>query len=585
MATLVFSVAAIAWLSWMVLGLHDFLDRSWRSQLRVEELRGTIARLDETLTMSASMAAATGDLGWEERYRQFEPELNRAIQEVYKQAESAHNPAAGELQTASFRLISMQNQALALARAGRIKDAAEVLNSTEYRNQKAASAKALLDFVGDAQRGIQSRVDAETRRLVWWFSLPIAALGTAVCAWIWIVQKLQRWRNILAEALVKQESIHHELRESQSFYASLVEALPQSILRKDTHGRFTFGNRKFCGILRRPLEEIVGKTDFDFFPAELAEKYRRDDQTVISSGKTFETVEEHWTPEGKRLFVNVVKTPIYDPGWRVIGIQAIFWDVTERKLAEEALAEKAKELARSNEELEQFAYVASHDLQEPLRMVASYTQLLARRYGEKLDTDAHEFIRFAVDGANRMQQLITDLLSYSRVGTRGKEFRWVDCSSVLGQALANLQEKIESTGAIVTNGDLPTVMADGTQLIQLFQNLLSNALKFHGQSSPRVHISVTEQESADPQKKLWLFAVRDNGIGLDPQYADRIFVIFQRLHSHAEYPGTGIGLAICKKIVERHGGRIWVESHPGQGATFCFTLSSSTNPSTMAPAT
>lgn len=241
-------------------------------------------------------------------------------------------------------------------------------------------------------------------------------------------------------------------------------------------------------------------------------------------------------------------------------------EIAERKRAEQKLARQAQELARSNSELEQFAYVASHDLQEPLRMVANYTQLLARRYKDKLDPTAHEFIAFAVDGANRMQRLINDLLDYSRVGTRGKEFTATDCSSVLGHAIANLGGAIESARALVTNDDLPVLQADPGQLAQLFQNLIGNAVKFHGPDPPRVHVS------AVPREGEWLFSVRDNGIGIEPEYAERIFVIFQRLHGFSEYPGTGIGLSICKKIVERHGGRIWVESKPGAGATFHFTI-------------
>ncbi|MBM3841316.1 MAG: PAS domain S-box protein [Verrucomicrobia bacterium] len=399
----------------------------------------------------------------------------------------------------------------------------------------------------------------------------------SLCAWLVVIRDIQRWRRTLIQTLADEKAAQEALRESRAFYASLVDVLPQSIFRKDLQGRFTFGNKKFCAMLRKPLEEIVGKTDLDFFPAEFAEKYRKDDQAVISSGKVFETVEEHLTPQGTRLFVNVVKTPIYDSRWKIIGIQAIFWDVTERKLAEEALAQKADELARSNAELEQFAYVASQDLQEPLRMVASYTQLLARRYREKLEGDALEFIQYAVDGANRMQQLINDLLAYSRVGSKGQEFASVDCTSVLGQTIANLRERIEETGAIVTNDDLPTVQGDATQLAQLFQNLISNALKFRGSEAPQVHVSASQRNrsTAGPEAE-WLFSVRDNGIGIDPQFSERIFVIFQRLHTQAQYPGTGIGLAICRKIVERHGGRIWVESQLGQGATFFFTLP--TNP-------
>jgi PAS domain S-box-containing protein len=237
-----------------------------------------------------------------------------------------------------------------------------------------------------------------------------------------------------------------------------------------------------------------------------------------------------------------------------------------RRRAEEQIRRQAAELARSNADLEQFAYVASHDLQEPLRMVASYTQLLARRYRSKLDADADEFIAFAVDGANRMQALIQDLLSYSRVGTRGKPFRPVNCAAVVDRVLNDLKPMIVEAGATVTRGDLPAVSGDDVQLGALFQNLIANAIKFRGDRAPVVQVS------AEREGEHWRFAVQDNGIGIESEYRERIFVIFQRLHGHGTYPGTGIGLAICKRIVERHGGRIWVESTPGAGATFWFTL-------------
>ncbi|MGH8515679.1 MAG: sensor histidine kinase, partial [Gammaproteobacteria bacterium] len=234
--------------------------------------------------------------------------------------------------------------------------------------------------------------------------------------------------------------------------------------------------------------------------------------------------------------------------------------------ANSALKKQAVELARSNAELEQFAYIASHDLQEPLRMVASYTQLLARRYQGRLDGDANEFIGFAVDGATRMQSQIQDLLNYSRLGKKEMDFEPTDCSAVLDRALVNLKVAVEESRATVTSDPLPAVTADGNQLVQLFQNLIGNAVKFRNHERPLIHVS------AKRSGKEWLFSVRDNGIGFDPQFAERIFVIFQRLHAKGEHPGTGIGLAVCKKIVESHGGRIWAEAKPDKGATFYFTI-------------
>ncbi len=240
--------------------------------------------------------------------------------------------------------------------------------------------------------------------------------------------------------------------------------------------------------------------------------------------------------------------------------------ITRRETAEEALKRTVTDLRRSNAELEQFAYVASHDLQEPLRMVSSYMQLLSRRYAGKLDSDADDFIGFAVDGARRMQVLIQDLLVYSRVGTRGKPFEPTNCEDVLEQVLSNMEVAINESGAVVTHDPLPTVAADASQLAQIFQNLIGNAIKFQGEETPRVHVS------AERKAGEWLFSVADNGIGIDPEFFERIFVIFQRLHGRGEYSGTGIGLAISRKIVERHGGRMWVESEPGTGSTFYFTI-------------
>jgi PAS domain S-box-containing protein len=291
-------------------------------------------------------------------------------------------------------------------------------------------------------------------------------------------------------------------------------------------------------------------------------------------------------PEGHAPLYNYLTIPVFSNGMivAVVGVankeagysqsdilqltllMDAVWKVVEKKEAEEELRRYVEDLKRSNEELQQFAYVASHDLQEPLRMVSSYTQLLAQRYEDQLDEKAHKYINYAVDGAMRMQSLINDLLAFSRIGTRGKPLAPTDSRLMLVEAINNLKMQVAETKASITNDDLPELSADASQLAQVFQNLIGNALKFRGEKPPQVHVSARDEG------KEWLFAVRDNGIGIDPQYADKIFVIFQRLHTREEYPGSGIGLAICKKIVERHGGKIWFESELGKGTTFYFTI-------------
>ena len=269
--------------------------------------------------------------------------------------------------------------------------------------------------------------------------------------------------------------------------------------------------------------------------------------------------------DGHEIPVEISLSPLKtDTGTLII---AIVRDISERKTAERELKAKAEELARSNSELEQFAYIASHDLQEPLRAISGSCQLLERRYHDKLDDSGREFITFAVDGCRRMQQLIGDLLEYSRVTSKARPSVTVDCNHVMQQVRANLRQQIEERGATIEADNLPLVKGDPTQLVQLLQNLVSNGMKFHkmGQTP---HVKITATERAGEVS----FAVTDNGIGIDSKYFHRLFVIFKRLHSRDEYPGTGIGLAICKKIVERHGGAIWLESEPGRGAAFHFTL-------------
>ena len=309
-------------------------------------------------------------------------------------------------------------------------------------------------------------------------------------------------------------------------------------------------------------EELMSKPYLDFVHPEDRQP-TIDAAGGLAEGTTVITFENRYRcKDGSYRWISWNSYPLMEEKL----IFAAARDITERNNAEEQIARQAKELTRSNAELEQFAYVASHDLQEPLRMVASYTELIAKRYKGKLDAEADEFISYAVDGANRMRALINDLLVYSRMGTGGKEFAPTSMQTVLDVALSNLQVAIRESGAEITHNAMPTVMADGSQLVQVLQNLIGNAITFRRESPPRVHIA------AERRGDEWVLSVRDNGIGIDSKYFHRLFTMFQRLHARNEYPGTGIGLAIVKKIVERHLGRVWVESQPGQGSTFYFTI-------------
>ncbi len=288
---------------------------------------------------------------------------------------------------------------------------------------------------------------------------------------------------------------------------------------------------------------------------------------TVKTKEHFAVDHVHYDRGGEKIYVEVSTSPIKDVNGKVVQVVHVQRNITERKRAEEERERLLAGLARSNKELEQFAYVASHDLQEPLRMVASYVRLLEQKYKGRLDEKADKYIHFAVDGALRMQKLIEALLSYSRVATRAAEFKRVDMNRVYAEASTNLSAFIVESKARVRSGELPAVSGDEIQLLQLLQNLIGNAVKFRKPGvTPEVQISAVRE------KEEWLFSVSDNGIGIEKEYFDRVFQIFQRLHSQAEYPGTGLGLAVCKKIVERHGGRIWVESAPGQGTTFFFTL-------------
>jgi PAS domain S-box-containing protein len=372
------------------------------------------------------------------------------------------------------------------------------------------------------------------------------------------------WQRQRARLRAAQAASAEALRAASLYTRSLIEASLDPLVTISADGKITDVNtatEQATGVARG---QLIG-TDFcDYFtePERARDGYR----TVFAQGMVQDYPLTVRHVSGRTMEVLYNASVYRDEAGAVQGVFAAARDVTERNRQQQELGHTLFELARSNDALQQFAYVASHDLQEPLRMVASYVDLLARRYRGQLDADADEFIGYAVDGALRMQRLINDLLSYSRIGTRGREFAPADCERVFAEVLANLQEAIAANGAVVTHDPLPSVLADDVQLAQVLQNLIDNAIKFHGDAPPRVHVSAERQNGA------WRFTVRDNGIGINPEYVDQLFVIFHRLHSRQSYSGTGIGLATCKRIVERHGGRIWAESQRGRGSTFFFTL-------------
>jgi PAS domain S-box-containing protein len=352
-----------------------------------------------------------------------------------------------------------------------------------------------------------------------------------------------------------------EQRRAEELFRVAVEGSPTGLLMVDGKGLIVLVNHELERIFGYSGDELIGQRIDVLVPDGMRDEhpamrlqFLRDPRTrAMGAGRELFGRRK----DGREVPVEIGLNPLAtDSGMFVL---ASVVDITERKRSE-------FELKRSNEELERFAYVASHDLQEPLRMVASYVQLLGKRYKGKLDADADEFIGYAADGAMRMQRLIEDLLAFSRLGTRGGASVPTDINVVVAEAVSNLTVAIAESGASVTTGELPTVDGDPGQLGHLFQNLISNAVKFRGEQPPAVRIS------AERQGDKWRFCVQDNGIGIEAEYFDRIFVIFQRLHGREKYGGTGIGLAIARKIVERHGGRIWVESTPGRGTTFLFTL-------------
>jgi PAS domain S-box-containing protein len=371
--------------------------------------------------------------------------------------------------------------------------------------------------------------------------------------------------DLIAIALVRKRS-DDALNRSEEYFRLLTENALDIITILEADGTIRYESPSIERVLGYKREDFIGENYFTFiYPDDLPEVTKTFNQLIKEPGYVLFLQARCRHKDGSWHILEILANNLINNS-SVKGIVVNSRDITKRKNAEQEMQRLADELIRSNEDLKQFASAASHDLQEPLRGIESFIVLLEKRYRGKLDEKADEYIDYIIDDVKRMQMLIKDLLEYSRVSAKGHVLKVANCSVALEKALSNLRKALETSSAEVTYDPLPVVISDAAQLTSLFQNLIGNAIKFRGTESLKIHIS------AHPEKNEWIFSVRDNGIGIDPKQAERIFVIFQRLHTRQEYPGTGIGLAICKRIVERHGGRIWLESEPWQGTTFYFTI-------------
>ena len=452
---------------------------------------------------------------------------------------------------------------------------AELLNTTVQALTHPEDSEISARLLGELLRGERDRYQLEKRYFhkqgqVVWVSLSVSAVYGDDGSADYTVAQFQD--------ITQARQAERALKESQTRYRTILDTVHEGVVMQGGDGQIIEANTSAEKVLGLSRDQLLGRTSIDprwrtvyedgsSFPGE--EHYAV--QTLRTGEPCHNRVMGVHKPSGELAWLLVNTNPLFlTQTDRPDAVVASFIDVTELKKSTELLAQRAEQLERSNRDLQDFAYVASHDLQEPLRMVSSYVQLLERRYAEKLDDDAVEFIGYAVDGAKRMQTLINDLLAYSRVSTTGNAFTPVDLEKVLAKALSNLKLRIEEQGAIITHDPLPTLPGDATQLLQVFQNLVGNALKFCAET-PRIHVSVQDL-SAQDKDELWQLDVRDNGIGIDAANLERVFTIFQRLHTRDLYAGTGIGLAVCRRIAERHGGQVWATSQPGEGSTFHVTL-------------
>jgi len=507
--------------------------------------RAVILSINRDLTERKAAEAALRDS--EQKFRMIFENASDAIilVEMTPQCTPARIFEANE---AAYRMLGYTKEELAALSIADISDPSEWESFPAIDAQLRKNGQAAFDIVHIAKDG--ARIQCEV-------GIRIVELGGRKAS-------LAIVRDVTA-----RKSMEEELRWKTAFLEAQVDSSIDGVLVVDSQARRILVNRRFAQIWGFS-EDILDNKDDSVLLEHALDRLKRPEQFYEKVMYLYDHPEESSWDELEfedGTVLDRYSAPVLGKAdGHHYGRIWTFRDITERKRAEQALAMRAADLARSNADLQHFAYVISHDLQEPLRMVSSYLQLLSRRYAGRLDQKADEFIGFAVDGAARMSGLIEGLLAYSRVGVRGKELVPVECETVFNDALANLQVSIEESSAVITHDPLPVVVGDDNQLVQLLQNLIGNAIKFHRDEPPRIHVSVKEHEGN------WVFSVQDDGIGIAPEHRERIFGIFERLHTQSEYPGSGMGLAICRRIVERHGGRIWVESEGTAGSTFYFTL-------------
>jgi PAS domain S-box-containing protein len=426
----------------------------------------------------------------------------------------------------------------------------QVLHPDDYERYVAAWAQALATGTPFEVEVRNRRYDGKYR---WFLTRAVPARDDTGCIIGWYGTTTDIHDRKQAEDALRQQ-------------AEIIDHTHDAVVAADLDGLVTNWNKGAERLFDYTEAEMIGHSVLRLFPEELQTEFSTLVMTPLREHGQHELETRQKRKSGEECWVHVSLSLRRDQRGTPTGMIGYAIDITARKRAEEARAQLLDEVQRVNADLQQFAYVVSHDLNEPLRTIANFLHLLTRRTRDTLTTEAQEYVAFAVDGARRMQQMITDLLAYTRAGGRELAFTPVDCETLLAHTLADLQATIKESGATITHDSLPTVTGDAVSLGLVLQNLIGNALKFRGAAPPRVHVSAQHQDHH------WQFSVCDNGIGIEPAHVDRIFQVFKRLHTPEEYQGTGIGLAICKRVIERHGGRIWVESTPGHGSTFCFTL-------------